>query len=45
MEYCISRAKKELDTHLVVVEEWDMFCVEIDKKKVLLICRYRLHTH
>ena len=30
------RAKKELDTHLTVVEKWDMFCVELDKKKVYI---------
>ena len=29
------RARKELDTRLMIVESWDLFCVELDKKKVL----------
>ena len=28
------RARKDLEDHLTVVENWDLFCTELDKKKV-----------
>jgi len=31
-----SKAKEELDAHLVVTEDWQKFCTDLDKKNIIM---------
>lgn len=33
---CICRAKKDLESHLVVLDTWDEFCSYLDKKMIIM---------